>query len=394
MSKKLVLLAVSLLVIGCFVGGSVAASIGWDREEIPEGQMSVAELLANPVYDTPVTIQGEVTLLGELLCPCFVLVSEGETIHVWYDLMIGDDGTEKPPVSIEGIENGDWVIVTGELKQSGQHTALNDFWAASIENEGTQIVGGTPGSCGYVWDAERSGWHRPWDPNSFIPAEDKPEWDKFIPSSVTLSVSELLANPVFDSEVIIYGKVSLLGEVRCPCFELSSDGATLTVWYNLMVEDDGTQRPPVSVEGIENGNQVFITGELRSIDGQLSSGTFWASDIRRAGPVEPKMVNVRAPIENIEIQIAESWPPQYFLNVVSGLPNSCVKFDSYSIAPRTEDSDTIQVEVLNLRPVDIGAGCAEVYNTIEHTIPLGSDFISGNTYSVLVNDVIHTFIAQ
>ena len=297
MRKKLSVLAVGLLIIGCLIGGSVTAAIGWDRDQVPEGPLSVAELLDNPIYNAPVTIQGEVTLLGELFCPCFVLVSGGETIHVWYDLMVDGDGTEKPPVSVEGIENGDWVIITGELKQAGQHTSLNDFWAASIEKEESQIVGGTPGSCGYVWDAKRQGWHRPWDPDSFIPAEDKPEWDKFIPAAAALSVAELLDNPVYVTEVTVYGIVSLLGEVRCPCFQLTSGGQTLIVWYNLMVEDDGTQRPPVSVDGIENGDNVFITGELRSIDSQHSSGTFWASDIKKSGPVEPKIesVSVTAP---------------------------------------------------------------------------------------------------
>lgn len=182
MRKRLALLTLGLLLIGGAVAGTVAwADLGANRNEIPKGVLSVAELLENPVYDTEVTIQGEVTLLGELFCPCFVLVSGGETIQVWYGLMVEDDGTEKPPVSVEGIENGDWVVITGEVKQAGQHTALNDFWATSIEKGEAPIVGGTPGSCGYVWDAERGGWHRPWDPDSFISAEDKPEWQKFIP---------------------------------------------------------------------------------------------------------------------------------------------------------------------------------------------------------------------
>lgn len=300
MNKRLALLAVSLLIIGCFVAGSVAAAIGWDRDKVREGPLSVAELLDNAVYNTPFTIQGEVTLLGELLCPCFVLVSGGETIHVWYDLMVEDDGTEKPLVSVEGIENGNWVYITGELKQAGQHTSLNDFWATSIEKEETQIVGGTPGSCGYVWDVEREGWHRPWDPDSFIPAGDKPEWDEFIPSATVLSVAELLDNPVYGTEVTLYGIVSLLGEVLCPCFELTSGGETLTVWYNSMIEDDGTGRPPVSVDGIDNGDQVTITGELRPTGGQLPTATFWASNINKSGPVEPKVKSVAAPIEGTD----------------------------------------------------------------------------------------------
>jgi len=47
--------------------------------------------------------------------------------------MVEDDGTERPSVSVEGIENGDSVVVTGELKTEGQHTSLNDFWASDIE---------------------------------------------------------------------------------------------------------------------------------------------------------------------------------------------------------------------------------------------------------------------
>ncbi len=43
------------------------------------------------------------------------------------------------------------------------------------------LIGGTPGSCGYIWDSERQGWYQPWDSESFIPASDKPEWVKYIP---------------------------------------------------------------------------------------------------------------------------------------------------------------------------------------------------------------------
>ncbi len=54
-------------------------------------------------------------------------------MQVWYGLMVEDDGTERPAVSVEGIENGDWVIVTGELKTAGTHRSENDFWARRIE---------------------------------------------------------------------------------------------------------------------------------------------------------------------------------------------------------------------------------------------------------------------
>ncbi|MBN1134665.1 MAG: hypothetical protein JXA38_07135 [Methanosarcinaceae archaeon] len=39
-----------------------------------------------------------------------------------------------------------------------------------------------------------------------------------------LNVYELLGNPVYDVEVEIYGRVGLLDELFCPCFELASGG--------------------------------------------------------------------------------------------------------------------------------------------------------------------------
>ncbi len=102
-------------------------------EEKPEWTMTVAELLENPVYDTEVTIWGEVSLLGELFCPCFELTSGGEKVLVWYDLMVENDGTERPAVNVDGINNGDKIIVTGELTgEGGIHYSRGDFWATVI----------------------------------------------------------------------------------------------------------------------------------------------------------------------------------------------------------------------------------------------------------------------
>ena len=95
--------------------------------------LSVSRLLEEPVYDAEVRVYGDVALLGQLNCPCFEIASGGEKVQVWYALMVEDDRTERPPVSIEGITNGDRVVVTGELKTAGEHRQLNDFWADGIE---------------------------------------------------------------------------------------------------------------------------------------------------------------------------------------------------------------------------------------------------------------------
>ena len=111
-------------------------------------------------------------------------------------------------------------------------------------------------------------------------------------------------------------------------------------------------------------------------------------------PLQPAgqgTIKVLAPIDSVEIRIAESFPPQYFVLVKSGLPNSCVKFDSYDVA---QTGDTIQITVTNLKPADKGIICAQVYGTAESNIALGAEFESGKTYTVMVNDVSKTFVAQ
>jgi len=54
-------------------------------------------------------------------------------VQVWYDTIVENDGTVRPAVSVEGMRNGDKVIVTGELKgEGGIHYSKDDFWAKLI----------------------------------------------------------------------------------------------------------------------------------------------------------------------------------------------------------------------------------------------------------------------
>jgi hypothetical protein len=126
MRKKTITLLVfwliSILLTGCS-----------QEPQKPEGALSVAELLENPIYDTQTRVYGKVSALRELACTCFFLESDRESVHVWYDTMVEDGGTLRPSVSVEEIENGDWVIITGELKSGGDHYSLNDFWLSQIE---------------------------------------------------------------------------------------------------------------------------------------------------------------------------------------------------------------------------------------------------------------------
>jgi hypothetical protein len=126
MRKRTITLLGILLISILFYGCS-------QEPQKPEGALSVAELLENPIYDTQTRVYGKVSALRELACTCFFLQSEKENLHVWYDTMVEDNGTLRPSVNVDEINNGAWVVVIGELKSGGDHYSLNDFWLSDIE---------------------------------------------------------------------------------------------------------------------------------------------------------------------------------------------------------------------------------------------------------------------
>jgi len=99
---------------------------------LPGDIMTVGKLMADSLYETTVDLVGRVSLLGQLNCPCFNLTSGGESVEVWYDMMVEDDKTELPAVSVEGIGNGDIVLVKGMLKDSGTYHQKGVFWAENV----------------------------------------------------------------------------------------------------------------------------------------------------------------------------------------------------------------------------------------------------------------------
>ena len=108
--------------------------------------------------------------------------------------------------------------------------------------------------------------------------------------------------------------------------------------------------------------------------------------------VPADMVEVPAPIESVDIAVAESFPPQYFVHVVSGRPSGCVEFYGYE---ESRSGNVITITVTNLEPAPTEpVACAAIYLTHEFSVPLGKDFEPGETYTVQVNDVTETIVAQ
>jgi hypothetical protein len=111
------------------------------------------------------------------------------------------------------------------------------------------------------------------------------------------------------------------------------------------------------------------------------------------GGVDYEQVEALAPIDDAEIIVRESMPPQYAVRIQSGLPSGCARFHRIDIT--REDTD-FEVSVWNLVPhPDAEVMCTMIYGLAEHTVTLDGDFEPGQTYTVyLNNDVVLDFQAQ
>ena len=106
--------------------------------------------------------------------------------------------------------------------------------------------------------------------------------------------------------------------------------------------------------------------------------------------VDEQEIEIRpAPIHEVQINIAESYPPQVFIFIKGGLADGCTTFHELT----TERSgNTINIKVTTQRPKE--AICAQVYGYFEKNVALGTDFNSGETYIVNVNDKTKSFVMQ
>ncbi|MDD5190159.1 MAG: hypothetical protein PHE50_03855 [Dehalococcoidales bacterium] len=94
-----------------------------------------------------------------------------------------------------------------------------------------------------------------------------------------------------------------------------------------------------------------------------------------------------APIHQVDIRFAESFPVQIFVYIQGGLSDGCTTFKDLKTSVSGSD---IKIDVRVQRTKN--AICTALYSYFEKNVALGSDFVSGQTYTVTVNDVVKTFV--
>ena len=130
-------------------------------------------------------------------------------------------------------------------------------------------------------------------------------------------------------------------------------------------------------------------GACASVQEPAPTPTAW--DAAGAYP-EPSTAEVLAPIDKVEVLIRESWPPQYAVEITSGVPGGCARFERITHAIK---GDRIEVEVINTEPAPGElVACTAIYGYAQNTVELGTDFEAGATFTVSVNGVEETFVGQ
>ena len=105
----------------------------------------------------------------------------------------------------------------------------------------------------------------------------------------------------------------------------------------------------------------------------------------------PGRIVVDAPIDEADLIIRESFPPQYAVRIVSGIPDGCHEFNDIATS---RNGATIEIKVTNTKVDDPDAICTQIYGMHEETVELGSDFDAGVQYIVLVGDKTLTFTGE
>jgi hypothetical protein len=96
-----------------------------------------------------------------------------------------------------------------------------------------------------------------------------------------------------------------------------------------------------------------------------------------------------AHIHEVHVNIAESYPPQVFVQIKFGIRDGCTTPHEPTIKRKGK---TIDIKVTVQRPKE--RYCPYVYGTFEENVNLGTDFTSGETYIINVNDSTTSFIMQ
>ena len=224
-------------------------------------------------------------------------------------------------------------------------------------------------------------------PPELVEQSETEDWHTWVEVPVQPNSAEWIPS---DPELLVlvrYFRSTIEGCSRPGNETLELDGNNLRVTVTLMQPPPTAWAIPcdedlIELDSLARTQATLEPGEAYRIivNGQTTS-SFYVPETDF-----PHSLVAQSPIERAEIATLESFPPQYQLHVVSGMPkgSGCSRFNGYQI-DRT-DPTNIVVEVTHHELADEFVICTADFPIVETTIPLGSGFQSGVEYTVVVNE--------
>ena len=226
--------------------------------------------------------------------------------------------------------------------------------------------------------------------------EEGTDWRKWVETPAKVAWANLIPN-----EPELFLRIGYYQSTIENCARPGSQ--SLVVEGNKIIATITLMQPPPTAWSIHCDEQLVELDAVEPIRASLEPGETYnviVNDMATTSFSLPRSdfghsIIAESPIESAEIMVLESAPPQYQLRVVSGLPkgSGCSQFNGYEI--RRSESNDIEVIVTHHEVADRMVMCTADFPIVETFVPLGSDFVSGEKYTVRVNsDTVTSFSAQ
>ena len=226
--------------------------------------------------------------------------------------------------------------------------------------------------------------------------EEGTDWRKWVETPAKVAWANLIPN-----EPELFLRIGYYQSTIENCARPGSQG--LEVEGNKIIATITLMQPPPTSWAIPCDEQLVELDAVEPIRASLEPGETYnviVNDMATTSFSLPRSdfghsIIAESPIESAEIMVLESAPPQYQLRVVSGLPkgSGCSQFNGYEI--RRSESNDMEVIVTHHEVADRMVMCTADFPIVETFVPLGSDFVSGEKYTVRVNsDTVTSFSAQ
>ena len=132
-------------------------------------------------------------------------------------------------------------------------------------------------------------------------------------------------------------------------------------------------------------HETIITVAWGEVTAAVMDGKW---DMIKQQMIDPVEISL-APIHAVDIFFMESFPVQIGVRITGGLRDGCTTFHD-AVVIRT--GNTINITVTVQKPQ--GVFCPAVYTFFEKNLNLGSDYKTGTSYTVKVNDYTSSFVYQ